>query len=82
MDVKRFQELKDEIEGLAREQSKAEGGMENIVKTLKGQFSIRTIKEAKKLLKKKATQAQEMEERANLLMDVFEAEYKDQLEKQ
>lgn len=75
MDLKKFQELRTRSEELQREQSKAEGALEQLKKELKAEFGVDTIKGAKQLLVQLEKEEREAEEEFKQALEAFEAEF-------
>ena len=63
MDAREYMKLKGKLEQWQREQDKAAGALEQLMKKLKKDFGCRNLKQAKKLLKKKEMENDEAKER-------------------
>ena len=80
--LKRFVQLKEQIDALQRRADKAAGSAETIVRQLKSEFGVKSIEEAKTLLAKmERDEAKAEREYENALRD-FEAKYGDMLKEE
>ena len=77
--VDRIQELSKRIEQLKQDQAEARGVQKNVLKSLKDEFGISSIEEARSLLKKREAKLKKMETELQEGLTSFEKKYGDLL---
>lgn len=80
MNEAKFQKLREQVEELQTEKSKAEGVLESLKKELKKDYGVKTIKEGKALLKKLQKELEEEEAEFESQMGEFETMLKEKSE--
>jgi ribosome recycling factor len=74
-----FNELKEQVKTAKDAVSRAEGALEQHLKTLKDEFNCDTVEEAEEMLGKMTDELVGLEEEAETLLTDFEAKWKEQL---
>jgi len=73
--IDRLHSLSKRIETLKQEQAEARGAQKAVLKTLKEDFGISSVEEARALLKKKTVKLQKMETELEERLAAFEKKY-------
>jgi hypothetical protein len=79
IDLKRFAKIKQQAEEAKSEADRARGALEQLMARLKKEFGCTTLKQAKRLLRKKIEERDYAEALFNEALRAFESEYKDAL---
>lgn len=76
MDLRRYENLKSEVERLERESAKVEGALGEVMERMKSEFDCGTLKESNKKIKELETELAELEEQFENDVERFEAKLK------
>lgn len=79
-DLKRYTELKRQVEQAQKAADRAEGALEQLEAQLKKDFNCSSIEEAEKKLKTLTREQQEAEEDFQTALEAFEEKWNDKLE--
>ena len=80
IDVKRYEELKSDVEEAQQKVQRAKGSIDELMKRLKQEFGCNTVAEAEKKLVQLKKQSDTLEAEFDKKMKKFEADYADKLE--
>jgi hypothetical protein len=80
MDVKRFEDLKSDVEKLQRDIHRSEGALTQQKQRLKQDFDCDSVDEAETMLEKMKEDCRKIEEKYNEKLEEFEQEWKGQLD--
>lgn len=77
--IERYEALKRVAERLQRDKDRAEGAVGQLYDRLREQYAVKTLKEAKQLLKKAASGKEAAAEKAEEVLTKLEEDYGDYL---
>lgn len=80
VNVKRYQQLKADVDRLQRQRDQAEGALGVVMKSLEDGFGCKTLKEAERLAAKLKREADEAEREFDESLAAFEEKWGDVLE--
>lgn len=79
MDLKRYNKLKDEVDGLVSNAHKAEGALREVMSTIQKEFGCKTLQEAEELLVQLEHAAERGQDVVEQALTEFEQAYGDRL---
>lgn len=79
MDLKRYNQLKNEVDKLQREADRSEGALEQLMTKLKDEFECNTIGEAEELVLMLEKEANKAEKDYDKALEEFEEEFQEVL---
>ncbi len=80
IDVKRFEDLKSDVEKLQRDIHRSEGALTQQKQRLKPDFDCDSVDEAETMLEEMKEDCRKIEEKYNEKLEEFEQEWKEQLD--
>lgn len=75
MDIRRFETIKGRIEQLQREQTKAEGVLDQLMSEMETKYGCKTIRHAEKLLLKMTEEADDADKQYQEALSKFEKDW-------
>jgi hypothetical protein len=79
MDLKRYTELRSQVESLQRKAERSKGALQVTLDQLKNEFGVTSVEEAKKLLDQKKIAKEQLETKLETLIISFEEKWSDKL---
>jgi len=80
IDLKKYKQLKTDVQEAQREADRAEGSLEAVKKELKSSFNVDNLSEAKKLLARLENDKSNAEKKYDTELKKFEEKWKDELQ--
>jgi len=80
MDLKRYEQLKGQVDRLQRDHDRAEGALSGLMARLKAEHGCDTLEEAQAKLKQLEAKAEKAEKQFEEALEQFEEEWAEKLE--